>query len=115
MSHLSTVNEKSSFVLSCTFKDKDGTAENPAASRYRIDNPRTKFEIRDWTSLSPTAGVVEITVNSSDNTLTQTNVLMEKRILTVDADYGSTSASSDGVKDTFSWEIKALEFLGSSE
>ena|SRR3990167_1794920 len=110
-------NERSTFYLTCTFKDQTGSAVNPDVSSYRIDNPKTKTTIRDWTALSPSQGVVVITVNLADNTRIQ-NLLHEKRILTIRADYGSTgstAAYTDGVKDTFSWEIQSLEFLGSTE
>ena len=109
------INERSTFYITATFKDKAGNPENPAASRYRIDNPKTGEQIRDWTALSPSVGVVEITINTADNTLTQTNVLQEKRLLTVDADYGSTTPYANGVKDTYAWEIKALQYLSSTE
>jgi hypothetical protein len=111
---INLINERSTFYLTVSFKDQNGTAENPAAARYRIDNPKTGQQIRGWTALSPIAGVVTITVNAVDNTLTQTKVLQEKRILTVDSDYGSTPYV-DGVKDTYSWEIKSLQYLSSTE
>lgn len=102
--------ERSTGSLTITFKDKSGNAENPTSSRYKINEPKTNKEIRAWTVLSPSVGVVTITLTPADNTLVTTQ-LLEDRVVTVDADYGD----SDGVNSAFKYQIEALEFLGSTE
>ena len=98
------VNEKSTAYLTTTFRDKNGVAAQPTSSTYQIDT-EGGTSIRTSTALSPSSGVVEITLNKDDNTLKDTSLPIERHRVTVNGIFGS----NDEVNNEFIYEVRNLE------
>jgi len=96
------INEESTAYLTVTFKDKTGAASQPTTSRYRIDDVQSGAQIRNWTALAPTAGVVEIILTVADNTILNPLAPSEGRVVKVEGTYGA----DDQVEDVFVYRIK---------
>lgn len=86
---MSQINEKSTGYLTVTFRDKTGTAEQPSSATYSIADVDSGTEVRGSTALSPSAGVVTITLNKGDNTLVDGTKQKERRRVVVSAVYGN--------------------------
>lgn len=98
------VKEKTSAYLTVTFEDKDDAAAQPTSSTYQIDDVKTGSAIRISTALSPTAGVVEIHLDKTDNTIQDVTRKSERRRVTVNGVYGS----DDEVHDQYIYEVVNL-------
>ena len=99
------VNEQSTAYVTVTFYDKDGVAAQPTTASYDSIRVEDGVKLRDGVALTPTDGVVEITLTKDDNTLAGTdNRTFEKRRLTVHASYGV----SDELHDTYHYQVIAL-------
>ena len=85
------VNEGQSASLTVAHYDKDGVLTIPASIRYRIDDPDTLRNVREWTSLTP-ASSYAIALTRSDNVMANQVAGKERRKVTVepisDADIG---------------------------
>ena len=97
------VNEKSTAYLTATFRDKNGVAAQPTSSSYQIDT-EDGTSIRTSEALSPSSGVVEITLNKDDNTLKDTSLDIERHRVTVNGVFGS----NDEVNNEFIYEVRNL-------
>lgn len=81
------VNEKSGATLTVTHYDEDGALTTPATVQYRIDNPESGLEVRDWTSIATPASSYEITLTAADNTFQRNEARKEKRRVTLKATF----------------------------
>ena len=94
------VREKSQAFLTVTFKDKGGTATNPTSPKYRIDDLLTGDSIKALTALSPSSGVVEITIEASENAMVDATLDFEVHRVTV---------TSDQVNEEFRFRVRNLK------
>lgn len=77
------VNEDSTAILTLTFKDETGALIAPTTASYRIDDVPTKTEIRDWTSITPLASSVDITISQIENAILKQTHQYEIRLVSV--------------------------------
>lgn len=85
---MAELDERSTGYLTVTFRDKDGLAAQPTSSWYAIFDVATGNTVRAATSLAPTAGVVEITLDVNDNTMVDSSKAVETRRVIVVATFG---------------------------
>lgn len=104
---MAEVDENSTAYLTATFRDKAGAAAQPTSAHYVIHDGDSDAEIRASTALSPTAGVVEITLNKTDNTMQDTSKSTEIRKVTVVGLYGS----NDEINKIFKYRLNNLEHV----
>lgn len=96
--------EESVFTLTVFFRTRStATASTPTSIRYRIDDLRSKREIRDWTSVSA-APNVDIVITSSDNEIQDDATRFETKQIIVQADNGLTTQ----VNGKAIWKVKNL-------
>ena len=102
---METVKEESTAFLTTTLLDKDDLPAQPSSASYTIHDVATGAEIRAETPLSLTAGVVEIQLNKTDNTIQDATKKSERRRVSVNAIY----AALDNLNDFFVYEVKNLQ------
>ena len=93
------VKEKSQARLKMTFKDFNGTATNPTSPKYRIDDLESGEAILAATVLSPSAGVVTITITAPQNAMVDAALDYERHRVTV---------TSDEVNEEFTFRVRNL-------
>ncbi len=93
------VREGSQSFLTVTFKNKAGTATNPTNPKYRIDNLLSEDAIKALTALSPSSGVVEITITASENAMVNGALDYETHRVTI---------TSDEVNEEFRFRVRNL-------
>lgn len=101
---MAELDEQSTGYLTATFRDKAGAAAQPSSSTYTIHDIDTDTEIRPSTALAPTAGVVEITLDTIDNTMNDPSKATEGRRVTVNGVFGA----SDEVHKEFKYRLNNL-------
>lgn len=84
---LDEVNERSSFSVTAAFTDEDGDPVTPTAATVRIDDERSKTEIRGTQALSSLAEEMTIEISSGENRILKTRSKSEIRIVTLEWDY----------------------------
>ena len=93
------VREKSQAFLTVTFKDKAGTATNPTNPKYRIDDLLSGNAIKTEANLSPSSGVVEITITATENAMVDPTLDFEVHRVTV---------ISDEVNEEYRYRVRNL-------
>ena len=101
---MAELDEGSDGFLEMTFRDKDGGAAQPTSSYYAIHDVESGDVIRAATTLSPTTGVVEITLNLVDNTMVDPAKDTEERRVTVVGVYGV----NNNVQKEFKYRLNNL-------
>lgn len=96
--------EESVFTLTVFFRTRStAAASTPTTIRYRIDDLRTRREIRDWTTVSA-APNVDIVITATDNEIQDDATRFETKQIIVQADNGlSTQVNGKAI-----WKIKNL-------
>jgi len=80
--------EECTFTLTVFFRTRStATASTPTTIRYRIDDLRSRREIRDWTSVSA-APNADIVISASDNEIIDDAARFETKQIIVQADNG---------------------------
>lgn len=88
-----SVNEGSAASFSATFYTA-GVATAPSTVRYRVDDCYSEDNVVDWTTV--TAGAtVSISIAASLNVMIDEDRRVERRVLTVEADNGTSTAFND--------------------
>lgn len=100
--------EQSTQYASFTFKDKTGAAQNPASSRYRIDNVTTGAVILDWTNASPSGGVLDLTITPAQTTMAAPR-LNEFELVRVSVE--GTYSGTDKVREDYEFWIQRQKGL----
>jgi len=93
------VREKSQAFLTLTFKNKAGTAANPTSPQYRIDDLLSGTAIAALASVSPTAGVIEVTITAAQNAMVDSSLDYEVHRVTV---------TSDEVNEEYRFRVRNL-------
>jgi hypothetical protein len=97
-----TVLERAAFTATAYFRDSaESAADAPSSADYRIDDPITGRQIRDWTALSAAASVA-IAITDDDNAM-QGCGDREMRQLTVRGNEGDSQAVGRAV-----WVVENL-------
>jgi hypothetical protein len=100
------VNENSTAYVDVTFLDGDGVAAQPSTAAYDLVDEKSGTSIKNDQPLTPTAGVVTITLDKTDNAILSAEGNGELRRLTVHATYGG--GGNDEVHDEFFYRVKPL-------
>lgn len=101
---MDTVNENSTAYISVTFYDKDEIAAQPSSATYDLVDENTGDVLRDNVTLSPTGGIVEITLTKADNVIIDATRTFEHRRLTVHGVYGA----DDEIHSEYVYEVENL-------
>jgi len=80
---MDTVNEKTTYFVTITFKDEDGTLVTPTAAYYSLFCETTKTEILTETSIGSLSTSVEIVVTSTQNAIQTASNQSEQKLMTV--------------------------------
>ena len=82
-----TINERTTLVLTLTFLNDTGDEVDPDAATLRIDDVTSNTVVRAVTALvNPTSGM-EVEITSAENAMKTTRG-KEERVVTVEFDYG---------------------------
>jgi hypothetical protein len=95
------VDDRSTAYLTMTMKDKDGDAEQPTSSFYKIQN-RHGQEIKSKTALSPTGGIVTLTIGKAINTISHDETDPVERRVLVQGIYGA----DDEINKEYIYELE---------
>lgn len=82
------VNERSTSIVTLTFRDETGAQVTPSAGTYRIDDAASGTEIRAATPFTPSGSTHDITITDEENRILDVNRNIEERIVTVSFTYG---------------------------
>ena len=100
------VNELSQATVTARPIDRNGAAFLPTTARYRLDALKTKTAIIAWTTLTA-AKEMTITIPATSNTIENTSNNREKKILTVETDFGTSTAQTE----EYQYWVKNLHFI----
>lgn len=99
-----SVIEGNTAYLTVSFKDEDGNPATPSKIEYTIHDLYTQQEVVSSTPVAPMTSI-EITISSSTNDLKGEIVQIEKRVVTITADYADGAVQ----KDQFIYNVEPLE------
>jgi hypothetical protein len=102
------INEQSTAYLTITFKDENGDASQPSSSTYQIHDEASGTEIQSETALSPTAGVATLTLTPAFNTIINSDLPWETRIVTIHGEY----AGGQQINEICRYRVKNLGHIG---
>ncbi len=98
------LNEDSTSWLLVSFYDKDDVLTTPSAAYYWINDFETGNVIKAETAISPLSTTAEVEITASDNAIIDNTLPMEKKVVTVRAEYGAGKQ----VIDEFFYFVKNL-------
>lgn len=104
MSALTTINEKTTLLVTCAFFDEDGIATTPTAATYRIHDRATGTVIKAVTALTGLGPTKQIEITSAENALVTAAAATEEHVLTLEWDYGSGRHGTD----EYRWLVRNL-------
>lgn len=93
---MAEVNENSTSVVTCTFKDENSNAVIPSDASYRIDDVASGTQIKGWTTFVPISSVHDITILDTENVMIDSTKGDEERCLSVKFTYGIDSKKGTG-------------------
>lgn len=97
--------ERTTRYIAYAFDDASGEDAVPSEGRYRIDCRTTGRQVRAWTPISGVAASGQITLTSDDTAIIDRANAIEKRIVQVEASYGS----DDKARQVIEFEVERLE------
>jgi hypothetical protein len=103
---LGTINEKTTATITVTFTDEDGAATTPTGGSYRIDTPAGAV-IKSATAFTPTTNAYVIATTVVNNTLIDSTLSTEGRIITVTWTYSGSKQGSTELR----YNVKNLRFV----
>lgn len=83
------VSERSTSIVTLTFRDESGALVTPSAGTYRIDDAVSGTEIKSETVFTPAGSSHEITITDAENRILDDARNVEERIVTVTFTYGA--------------------------
>lgn len=84
-----TVNEKTTSVVTLSFKDEAGNPVQPTSGSYRIDDTASGIEIKEDTAFTPAGTTHDLVISDSENALLGQDNSRELRCVTVSVTYGA--------------------------
>ena len=81
-----THNELSQVIVIAEPLDSNGVATTPTTARYRVDDCRTKKQLVDWTSLTPSTSMTIIVPGSANAIINSDRKTPEIKTVTVNLD-----------------------------
>lgn len=103
---MDTINEKTTYFVTVTFKDEDGTLVTPTAAYYSLYCETTQTEILAETAFPSLSAAVKITVTSTQNTIQKSSNASETKLMTVRFTYNA--GTNQGTSE-YRWEVKNLK------
>lgn len=95
------VTERSTVIVTVKFLDRTSGLVTPTNAKYRIDDISSGAQIADWTALTP-ASSNSITVTSTQNAILNNTRNVERKQMTVAADYGLSTE----YRETAVWTVE---------
>ena len=86
---LDSINEKTDYFVTISFKDEDGTAVTPTAAYYSLYCETTRYEILSETALTGLSTSKEVVVTATQNAIRNVANDKEQRLMTVRFTYSS--------------------------
>lgn len=86
---LDEVNERSTSVVTVTFRDEDDALVTPSAATYRLDDKQRRTVILDDTNIGSLSTSVDIEITPEQNRILRPRAAFEIRTLTVHYEWGS--------------------------
>lgn len=86
---MDAVREKSSCIISITFKDADSSAVTPSSASYSLIDARSNSVLIPDTIISGLSSNVEVTIDASNNRILDASNIYEDRIFTLKYAYGA--------------------------
>lgn len=106
---MKTIREGEYLPITVRFQDAQWLPKTPNPIHYRIDCNTTGQVILDWTDLDPslvaTDGTIVVTVTSGQNAIISSDNPMERKELTVEANYGLPNQ----FVDSYQWNVKNIQ------
>lgn len=103
---MDTVNEKTSYFVTISFKDEDGVAVTPTAAYYSLYCETTKYEILAETAIGGLDTSVEVIVTSTQNAIRNVANKKEQRLMTVRFTY--SGGAYQGISE-YRWNVANLK------
>ncbi len=94
--NLDVINEKTTFVITATFRDLTGELVTPSSASYRIDDVISGSEIRGDTPFTPEGSSYDITISKDENRILDNAHNTEERIVTVKFVFGIDNKEGNG-------------------
>lgn len=91
---LDEVNERSTQIVTVTFRDEDDVLVVPTSATYRLDDKQRRTVIRDDTAIGSLANSVDIEILPEENRIIRPRSIYEIRTLTVHYEWGSGRAAN---------------------
>jgi hypothetical protein len=88
------VNEKSTYVVKCSFKDENGLEVIPDSLVYRLDDEATGEELVEDTTAVPTDVFYNVTIPSSANAILNDDRKFEIKVLTAQFTFQTTKVGT---------------------
>lgn len=104
MPALTTINEKTTLLVTAAFFDEDGIAATPTAATYRLHDRSSGNVIVDTTALTGLSTTKVIEITSAQNALVNAAASTEEHVLTLEWDYGSGRHGTD----EYAWLVRGL-------
>lgn len=101
------VNELSQGKFTIRPYDDDGDAYTPTNARYRVDDKNSGASVIAWTAIATPSTAMEIIIPPASNTIIDTDVIEEIKVLTVETDYGTESAHVEEQE----YAVRNLQFV----
>lgn len=95
---MNIVKESSACTVRARFFDEVDIPATPTTVRWRLRDVTNGRLLQDWTSVSATSPVVEITVPASLNAISNDRKQYQEHALSVQADAGDTDQYTDEVR-----------------
>ena len=86
-----THNELSQVIVTVRPLDSNGDATTPTTARYRVDDCRTRKELVDWTSLTPSTQMTIVIPGSANAIINSDRRTPEVKTVTVELDKDLTT------------------------
>ncbi len=100
------INEKSPATIIARPIDRNGVVFLPTTARYRMDALKTRTAVIGWTSLTAAKEML-ITIPSGSNLIENTNSKREKKVVTVETDFGTSTAQTEQIE----YWVRNLSFI----
>lgn len=91
---MDSINEKSSYTVTATFTNEDGSSVTPSSGSYRIDDEFSGTQIKGDTAFAPSSSTFDIVLVPNDNRILDSAQGEEVRVVTVTFVYASTRQGS---------------------
>ena len=102
------VNEKSTYVVTLSFKDENGVAVTPDSSTYRLDDEASGEEIIEDTVVIPTGTTYNAVISSTSNTILNDDKKYEVKVLSASFTYQTTKVGTAEHR----YKLLNLKYLG---